>query len=171
VEILKDGRPTKPGEVGEIAITDLNNYIMPFIRYRIGDLAVAMDNNISCSCGRGLPKIGKIEGRVQSIILTTNGTYIPSSFFLHLFKDYDHIIRQFQVVQEVEGKVTLKIVKGLSFAESVFNETVLTDLRRYLGDDMIIDVEFVDKIQMVRTGKHQTSISKMDFDYQDINRQ
>jgi phenylacetate-CoA ligase len=170
VEILKDGRPAKPGEIGEIAITDLNNYSMPFIRYRIGDLAVAMDNSATCACGRGLPRIGKIEGRVQSIILTTDGTYIPSSFFLHLLKDYDHIIRQFQVIQEEEGRVTLKIVKGLSFAESVFNDTVLNALREYLGDDMIIDVEFVDKIQMVRTGKHQTSISKLNFDYQDINR-
>jgi phenylacetate-CoA ligase len=129
-----------------------------------------MDNSATCACGRGLPRIGKIEGRVQSIILTTDGTYIPSSFFLHLLKDYDHIIRQFQVIQEEEGRVTLKIVKGLSFAESVFNDTVLNALREYLGDDMIIDVEFVDKIQMVRTGKHQTSISKLNFDYQDINR-
>jgi phenylacetate-CoA ligase len=170
VEILKDGKPVKPGEVGEIVITDLNNYSMPFIRYRIGDLAVAMDNSITCTCGRGLPRIGKIEGRVQSIIITTNGTYIPSSFFLHLLKDYDHIIKQFQVVQEEEGKVTLKIVKGLSFAESVFNETVLSALNKYLGDDMIINVEYVDKIQMVRTGKHQTSISRLKFDYQNINK-
>jgi phenylacetate-CoA ligase len=170
VEVLKDGKPAKPGETGEIVITDLNNYSMPFIRYRIGDLAVAMDNSVTCACGRGLPRIGKIEGRVQSIIITTNGTYIPSSFFLHLLKDYDHVIRQFQVIQEEEGRVLLKIVKGLSFAESVFNETVLSDLRKYLGDDMIVDVEFVDKIQMVRTGKHQASISKLNFDIQDIDK-
>ena len=40
VEVLKDGRPAAPGEIGEIVITDLNNYCLPFIRYRIGDLPV-----------------------------------------------------------------------------------------------------------------------------------
>lgn len=52
VEILKNRRPAKPGEIGEVAITDLNNYCMPFIRYRIGDLAVAMENRAQCACGR-----------------------------------------------------------------------------------------------------------------------
>ena len=54
-------------------ITDLNNYCMPFIRYRIGDLAEAMDATDACACGRGLPRIGNIEGRVQSIIIGANG--------------------------------------------------------------------------------------------------
>jgi phenylacetate-CoA ligase len=169
VEILKDGRTAQPGEIGEIVITDLNNFCMPFVRYRIGDLAVEVDNSITCACGRGLPRIGNIEGRVQSIILTTNGTYIPSSFFLHFLKDYDYLIRQFQVIQEKSGIIKLKVVKGLSFAESVFREKVLSALNKYLGDDMIIEVEYVDKIQMIRTGKHQVSMSMMEFDFQNIN--
>ena len=44
VEILKDGAPAKPGEWGEVVITDLNNFCAPLIRYRVGDLAVAMDD-------------------------------------------------------------------------------------------------------------------------------
>jgi phenylacetate-CoA ligase len=62
VEILRDGRPAAPGELGEVVITDLNNYCMPFIRYRIGDLAVAMDPRDQCPCGRGLPRVGSSRG-------------------------------------------------------------------------------------------------------------
>lgn len=167
VEILKDGRPARPGEVGEIVITDLSNYCLPFIRYRIGDLAVAMDNTVPCACGRGLPKIGKIEGRVQAIIVGTNGNYVPGALFFHLAKDFDHIIRQIQVQQEELGSVTLKVIKAPAFNDEAFEE-MLAALRKFLGDDMIINVQFVDHIPMVRTGKQQGSISKIQMDFQKI---
>ncbi|MFQ5900481.1 MAG: glycosyltransferase [Thermodesulfobacteriota bacterium] len=168
VEILKDGRPAGPGEVGEVVITDLNNYCMPLIRYRLGDLAVAMDNSKPCPCGRGLPRIGRIEGRVQSIILGTNGTYMPGTFFAHLFKDYDHVVRQYQVIQNESGRIHLKIVKGLRFTPEIL-EDLFKVLRRHLGRDMQIDVDFVDHIPLVRTGKRMGSISKLNLDFQNID--
>jgi phenylacetate-CoA ligase len=160
VEIIKDGRPAKPGEVGEVVITDLNNYCMPFIRYRIGDLATAMDPSEPCPCGRGLPLIGSIEGRLQAIILGANGRYLPGTFFAHFFKDYDHIIRQYQVVQEREGSMRLKVVKGSRFDPVAF-EGILEELRRYVGADMEIELDFRDSIPMVRTGKQQGSLSSL----------
>jgi phenylacetate-CoA ligase len=169
VEILKDGAPAKPGEWGEVVITDLNNFCAPLIRYRVGDLAVAMDDEIACGCGRGLPRIGKIEGRVQSIIIAQNGSYVPGSLFPHLFKDYDHVIRQFQVRQDHLGSITLRVIKALRFDEATFQE-LLAQLRHYLGEDMKIDVEFVDRIEMVRTGKHQSSIQRLALDLQDPGR-
>ena len=95
-----------------MVITDLNNYCMPFIRYRIGDLAEAIDPDEPCACGRGLPRIGKIEGRVQSIIIGSRGQYVPGTFFAHLLKDYDHAIRQFQIVQTERGAITLQGGQG-----------------------------------------------------------
>jgi phenylacetate-CoA ligase len=160
VEIVKDGRPAEPGEVGEVVITDLNNYCMPFIRYRIGDLATAMDQHQSCPCGRGLPLIGAIEGRVQSIIVGTNGRYLPGTFFAHFFKDYDYIVRQYQVLQEEEGEMRLKVVKGARFEQSAF-DSVIEKLRRYVGTEMDIQVEFCETIPMVRTGKQQGSLSSL----------
>jgi phenylacetate-CoA ligase len=163
VEVIKDGRPAKPGEIGEVVITDLNNYCLPFIRYRIGDLAVAVDPGQRCPCGRGLPMIGSIEGRVQSIILASNGRYLPSSFFLHFFKDYDHIVRQFQVVQERADRIQLKIVKAPRFDEST-QERMIQELRQFVGEEMEIKIEYVDVIPMVRTGKRQGSVSKLDLE-------
>ncbi len=165
VEVLKNGEPARPGEVGEVVITDLNNMCLPMIRYRIGDLAVAMDPNEACACGRGLPRVGEIEGRVQSIIVGTNGNYVPGTFFAHLFKDYDHAIRQYQVLQESLGSIRLKIIKAQRFDDASLEE-LLALLRNYLGEDMVIDVEFVDSIPLVHTGKHQGCISKLQLDFQ-----
>ena len=160
VEIIKDGRPARPGEVGEVVITDLNNYCMPFIRYRIGDMAMAMDPNEACPCGRGLPLIGSIEGRLQSIILGANGRYLLGSFFPHFFKDFDHIVRQYQVVQEEEGSVQLKVVKGPRFEQAAFDE-MMEELLSHIGSDVDVRIEFRDSIPMVRTGKQQGSISRL----------
>jgi len=113
----------------------------------------------------GAVRIGRIEGRVQAIIVGSNGTYMPGTFFQHLFKDYEHLVRQFQVVQHERGAIELKIVQGPRFEEEAFGELVAT-LRRFLGDDMRIDVVFVDRIAMVRTGKHQAAISHLPIDLQ-----
>lgn len=168
VEILKDGRPARPGEVGEVVITDLNNLCLPFIRYRIGDLAEAIAADAACACGRGLPRIGRIEGRVQSIVIGAGGQAIPGTYFSHLFKDYEHLVRQYQVIQEERGAIALKVVKGARFDAEQFEAALLAELRRTLGVETRIDVEFVDLIPLVRTGKRQAVISKLGLDYQKL---
>jgi phenylacetate-CoA ligase len=165
VEILVDGRPTKPGEVGEIVITDLNNYCMPFIRYRIGDLAQAIDNSELSICGRGLPRIGDIQGRVQSIIQGTGGHFVPGTFFAHALKEYDYAIKRFQVVQEEPGAIKFRVVKGPRYSDGTLDE-IKALIRQYLGDDLRIDVVFEEQIDMVRTGKHLASVSKLPIDFQ-----
>lgn len=167
VEIIKDGKPAKAGEVGEVVVTDLNNYCMPLIRYRVGDLAVAMDEGFQCPCGRGLPLLGEIQGRTQAIIFGTNGTYMPGSFFLHVLKDYSHLVSQLQVVQEVKGELVLKIVKAKRWDDDVFNNVVEL-MKRHLGQDMQINLEFVDNIPLGRTGKRQPIVSKIAVDFQKV---
>jgi phenylacetate-CoA ligase len=165
VEVLKDGAPAKPGEIGEVVITDLNNYCLPFIRYRIGDLAEAVDPNQRCMCGRGLPRLGKIEGRVQSIIVGSRGQYVPGTFFAHVLKDYDHAIRQFQIVQTERNAITFRVVRGKRYSDETL-AVVLRTLHQFLGDDMKIDVEFEENIEMVRTGKRLATVSKLGIDFQ-----
>ncbi len=165
VEILRDGEPAKPGEVGEVVITDLNNYCLPFVRYRIGDLAVATDPRLECPCGRGLPLMGAIEGRVQSIIRGTDGRYVPGTFFSHFLKGYDHAIQRFQVVQERAGALVFRVVRGGRYSDQALQE-ILATFRQYLGDDMMIDVELVEEVQMVRTGKRLASVSSLPVDFQ-----
>lgn len=164
VEILVDGRPAEPGETGEVVITDLNNYAMPFLRYRIGDLAVAMADE-PCACGRGGPRMGAIHGRVQSIIQGTDRRYVPGTFFPHLLKDYEYAIERFQIVQDAPGAITFRVVKGGRYSDDVLDE-VLATIRGHLGEDLTIEVRFVEKVEMVRTGKRMTSVSNLNIDFQ-----
>ena len=169
VELLVGGRPAAPGEVGEVVITDLNNFSVPLIRYRIGDLATAVDNTIACPCGRGLSRIGSIQGRTQAIVHCGNGTWLPGTFFHHFFKDHDYAIRSFQVQQSRKGAFTLRIVKNDQFSDDAFAR-ILNELRQFVGDDSEtdIDVQFVYEIPLVRTGKHSPVVSTVDEDFQSL---
>lgn len=65
-----DNNPCKPGEMGRVIVTVLDNFAMPFIRYDIGDYAVA---GAGCTCGRGLPVLERIVGRQRNLVVTPDG--------------------------------------------------------------------------------------------------
>ncbi|MEK7563733.1 MAG: capsular biosynthesis protein, partial [Patescibacteria group bacterium] len=167
VEVLVDNRPAKPGEIGEIVITDLNNFSVPLIRYLIGDLATMMEDR-PCACGRGMPKLGRIEGRAQAIIFGANGAWLPGTFFSHYFKEYEFALRQYQIMQTGRNSLTVKIIKNESFSAEVQQE-ILLGLRKFLGETMNIVIEFVDSIPLVKTGKRTSVISLVDYDFQDVS--
>jgi phenylacetate-CoA ligase len=57
VEIAHAGQPVADGVAGEVVVTDLHNYAMPFIRYQNGDAATILRGR--CICGRGLRRIAR----------------------------------------------------------------------------------------------------------------
>ena len=74
VEILKDGEPVAPGEMGDIVLTCTTNRTMPLIRYRVGDRGRLLPD--PCSCGRPQPVLDGIEGRSGDLLLTSSGTQV-----------------------------------------------------------------------------------------------
>ena len=61
VEILRDGKPSPPGEPGKIVVTGLLNDAMPLLRYDIGDIGIWSDSK--CTCGRSSPILQSVEGK------------------------------------------------------------------------------------------------------------
>ncbi|WP_187431085.1 Undecaprenyl-phosphate 4-deoxy-4-formamido-L-arabinose transferase (plasmid) [Roseobacter fucihabitans] len=167
VEILKDGVPAKPGEVGEIVVTDLNNAHMPVLRYRIGDLAEKIDDSGRSASGRDFPRIGRIEGRTQAIVVCPNGTWLPGTFFAHYFKDFDQVVAQYQVVQDAPERLVIKVVPGLNYSEKMI-KTVVDGLKEFTGPLMEITEELVDEIPLGRTGKRTGVVSTLGRDFQSI---
>ncbi|MHC5719079.1 MAG: hypothetical protein ACYTX0_45200, partial [Nostoc sp.] len=88
-------------------------------------------------------------------------------FFSHFFKDYDLVIEQFQIIQHQVDIIDLKVVKGWQFSESVM-EDILERLKEFLGQEMFINVQYVEKIPLGQTGKRTSVLSKLNFDFQDI---
>ena len=119
----ENGEPAAPGESGELIITDLDNYGMPFIRYRIGDIGVLSDRK--CDCGRGLPILEKVEGRTFDIIMGTNGRHLGGTFWTLLLRTAVDGIKQFQVVQESKNEINIKIVVDEQFKTEYIKARIL----------------------------------------------
>jgi len=66
MEVMHNGRPARPGEIGRAVVTDLDNFNMPFIRYDIGDVLAAGDG--PCPCGRNTETVGHVQGRVGDLL-------------------------------------------------------------------------------------------------------
>ena len=167
LEILVDGRPAEIGEVGEVVITDLNNFSFPLIRFRLGDLARAVEQT-PCPCGRSLKLIGEIQGRSQAIVHCADGTWLPGSFFAHFFKDYEHLIKHFQIIQDKKAEVILTYVPGNQYTLQDF-EKMTDHLVKYIGTDTKLIVIRVETIPMIATGKRSPVISRIDLDFQQIS--
>lgn len=158
VEVLgEEGKPVKPGEIGEVVITDLHNYGMPFIRYKIGDLAVF--SREPCLCGRGSTILKNVVGRSLDMIKISNGNNIPGEFFPHLMKDF-HEVKQFQVIQDKINNLIIKIVKAENISESRL-ALMKDEILKVVGKEINVSIVFVDKIPLTATGKHRVTISEL----------
>ena len=168
VEILKDGRPAQAGEIGEVIITDLNNFHLPILRYRIGDLAQAIESCTETRRRCYFPRVGRIEGRAQAIVVCNNGAWLPGTFFAHYFKDYDHLVRHYQIIQDNRDGFLLKIVPGPVYNKAGMAE-LISGLGPFIGNNMNILVELVAEIPLVRTGKRTSIVSNLGLDFQNID--
>jgi phenylacetate-CoA ligase len=144
-------------EPGEVVITDLFNYGMPFVRYLNGDVATASDH--VCSCGRGLPLLQRVDGRLLDAIRTPAGHLLPGEFFPHMLKDVPGLVR-FQVVQRRLDQLELSLVRGPGFDEASL-AYIRRELAKVVGDSLQLNVHFVDDIPLTPSGKWRVCISEL----------
>ena len=158
LELLgEDGQPTVLGP-GEVALTDLSNYGMPFIRYLNGDLATASSVN-HCPCGRGLPLLERVDGRVLDAIRTPDGRILPGEFFPHMLKDVPGLSR-FQLVQRELDRLELSIVRNERFDDASI-AYIRRETAKVLGESVSLDYHFVDDIPLTHSGKHRVTRSEL----------
>ena len=150
--VRDDGSDASPGEVGRILVTDLANWVMPFINYEIGDRAVA---GAACPCGRGLPTLGGLDGRIVETIQTPDGRVLSPGILSHLLVSGSEAIPyiwEYQAVQTAPGEVVLRVVPTERF-EAGFADRLRRDLEGYLGPSVCVQVEAVANIPAEPSGK------------------
>jgi phenylacetate-CoA ligase len=156
VEIIEGDRSLPDGTSGDLVCTGLLNADMPLIRYRIGDRGALEGESGTCQCGRTLPVIGKIEGRVDDILYTMDGR--PIGRLDPLFKG-DLPIHEAQVIQEGLDSVRVRYVPAAGFSND-HEKLIIQRVRSRIGPTKVI-MEPLVEVPRERNGKFRAVICNL----------
>lgn len=143
------------GTPGEIAVTDLHNYGMPFLRYLNGDMAVPRVGG--CACGRGLPMLDRVEGRTLDMLRTPAGRIVPGEQIVALFLDLPGV-KRYQVTQRTLDSLDLSLVRDVDFDDAVLAK-IRQRFDRILDPGMTLRIDFADDIPRLASGKTRVTVS------------
>ena len=136
------------GQRGRIVITDLYNYATPLIRYDTGDVGIMhLDEN-------NQPYFSQVLGRKLDLIYDTKGNLVPEHLSAKLC-NYGQF-KQFQLVQKKRKEYLI----NLNTTKKVDEERMITEYKGYFGDDAKININYVDEIPLLRSGKRQEVVNE-----------
>jgi len=159
VEIVDDqGRDVRHGERGQVVVTSFYNYAMPFIRYAIGDVAVAGARQ--CPCGRSLPVIERILGRTRNAFVFRDGSRIwPRGSMVRPMREFVPFCR-YQLVQLDYERIEFRYKSDGSGRKP--NIAALNDYaRRVLHPSVELSVVEVDRLPPGPGEKLEEFVSKI----------
>ncbi len=142
----------------EMLVTDLLNYGMPLIRYRINDCALLGPE--SCACGRGYPLIRQITGRTTDVFHLPCGDSVPGVALTNRVLQVCPGLIKVQVIQETQHDFRVRYVPGPGFSQADL-DLLKTNLRRFIPDEVDWTFERVADIQRERSGKTRFCISRV----------
>lgn len=155
IEVLDETmKPVKPGMVGNVYCTGFLNYDQPLIRYAIGDQIILSEKK--CLCGRQMPVVKEIIGRVEDVIIGKDGRRMVR--FHGIFNGL-HSVKKAQVIQQSTDEILVKVVTDHSL-QRIDEQLIRSRMRSQLGDINLI-IEEVGDIPLNKNGKFQAVVSML----------
>lgn len=162
LEIVDDaGRAVCDGEVGHALVTSLNNFVQPFIRYRLGDL-IARKPNFACPCGRHFPALESVAGRDNDYFVHPDGHKVHPAKITIAVKSPTfrypglQIYRDYQIDQDAHDHVTIRLVAGRDreHFESCAQESI-ANLEKLLAPQIRVELKVTSQLQPGSGGKRK----------------
>jgi phenylacetate-CoA ligase len=151
LEVLDpDGRPVEVGQTGEVVVTGLHSFAMPFIRYRIGDLAVKGPSR--CPCGSPFSTLLEIHGRTIDIFHLAGGIKLHPWTIHNAVRPWLGLVRQASLVQTTPDHLEYLVVANEAMGST--EEQLLTSAaQRVLPSGIHFMLRRVDQIPAGPSGK------------------
>jgi len=158
VEVLREGKPVPEGTDGEFVLTNLTNLSFPLIRYRVEDWGSQSPKK--CDCGRGLPMLNIVEGRIIDHFKTRDGRLVWGAFIIPMMPLLGSV-KQYQIVQETMDRLVFRVIRTGPINEEKFRD-IQQAIKTVLGDNVSAEIEYVDSLPSTPTGKHRYITSLVD---------
>ena len=143
VEVLRDGRPAREGERGDIVVTALHYYAQPFVRYLLGDEVVV--GPAHCPCGAPFSTLSEISGRSVDYLLLPDGRELYAAAAAHVIQAVAPWVEQYELVQERRDRVVVRLVPDSPTPPEALVR-LREDLMALLGPGVDIALELVKEI-------------------------
>jgi phenylacetate-CoA ligase len=150
MEVVRDDTLCAPGKEGEVVMTNLTNYAMPFLRYNTGDLGMLLDDG--CPCPIRYPSMSLTSGRNIDVINLTNNRVVPAHEAVLVLRRQMNALRQFQVLHHKVNALTIRIVKGIQYSPQVLKD-IQQEMFDKFGPQLDLQFELVDAIPREKSGK------------------
>lgn len=159
IEFLDDdNQPVPAGQPGKIILTDFNNKGMPLLRYQVEDIGVPSDK--ACSCGRGLPIMEGLQGRVADFLKGPNGSLVAGISLVERTLTDIKGLEQIQLVQPALNRIEINRVKGVDYDANT-DPLLLKELNSVFGPGVECVINDVVEIAQENNGKYRFSICKV----------
>lgn len=152
VEIIDSSGVHVPrGDIGNIVVTDLENRVMPLIRYKNDDIGSLRED--CCECGLHLPMMNYVKGRIYDMITLKSGKKIYGHMFSRVLFNYIEQIKQFQVHQTSFNQIVIRVVPEKLGNFDKFKTEVLAAFKEHTDNAIDYTFEIVDHIKREKSGK------------------
>jgi phenylacetate-CoA ligase len=153
MHIMSDNLILESSKENELIVTDLHNFKMPLIRYRLGDFGII--SNESCQCGRNFPILKHLFGRAYDFIRLENGQKIHPESVIYIFESFKKsfdVISQFQVIQSEISRIDLKIIpkQGWSLEKGDY---LISLMQKNISKKINFKIEVVENLGREKSGK------------------
>ena len=111
--VRENGDPAADGEMAFVVVTDLLNHAMPLIRYRVEDMAERTSR--ACDCGRGLPLMDRVAGRLADFLVRADGARVAGISLIENTLTNIPGLEQMQIVQHELDRIELRVVPTAAF--------------------------------------------------------
>lgn len=153
--------PKEKGYEGKILMTSLRNFGFPLIRYELGDMGALSEKK--CSCGIGLPLLGKINGRTSDFVVTDSGKKIHSEFFSYLNRELmsrGHLLKEFKIVQKKKNELVVYLLKDAHLSQEV-KHFLSSMIKKHIDPSFEVQFEYVEKIDLEKSGKKRYFVNEI----------
>lgn len=157
LEYHTESGPAQPGEDGEIVITHLDAWGMPFIRYSTGD--VATKGQGACACGRTWSTMSKVRGRTTDFIVTPDGRWQHALSLIYIVRDIPGV-SEFKILQEDVDDVRVQVVADDLYPDDG-DQRIREGFAKRMGPDVRVQVSQMDDIPRDASGKYRYVVSKV----------